>query len=273
MIIVSRVTNGVRQGGIMSPVLFNIYMDDLSHTLNSSHIGCSINSNLVNHIMYADDTCLIAPSPSALQKIVNLCNDFAKDNFILFNEKKTFCMCFKPKSMSDLHIPVLSLNKVPLAFVSSCKYLGTMISDKCVDDDDIFRQVKSIYARGNMLISRFRTCSDDVKLKLFRSFLSNAYGSHLWTKYKFVTYRKVVVAYNDIFRKLFGIKRGESMSALYVRNNIDSVGAIIRKSCFNFITRITESDNILIQSIRASLFYFGSPIYDRWCKVLYTKQA
>ena len=55
-------SNGVRQGGILSPLLFNLYMDDISNTLNSSRQGCIINGVPVNHIMYADDVVLIAPS-------------------------------------------------------------------------------------------------------------------------------------------------------------------------------------------------------------------
>jgi len=50
----------------MSPALFNIYMDDLSVCLNNNKIGCSMNGVITNHIMYADDTCIIALSPSAL---------------------------------------------------------------------------------------------------------------------------------------------------------------------------------------------------------------
>ena len=42
-------TNGVKQGGILSPLFFNVYMDNLSAQLNSQHIGCSTGDAVVNH--------------------------------------------------------------------------------------------------------------------------------------------------------------------------------------------------------------------------------
>lgn len=47
------VSNGVRQGGILSPNLFNVYMDGLSDKLNGSNIGCISGDTRVNHLMYA----------------------------------------------------------------------------------------------------------------------------------------------------------------------------------------------------------------------------
>ena len=68
------VTNGVRQGGILSPFLFHIYMDDLSKVLNSVKAGCMINDLLFSHLIYADDLVLIALSVSALQTSLALCD-------------------------------------------------------------------------------------------------------------------------------------------------------------------------------------------------------
>ena len=51
------VSNGVKQGGIISPVLFNVYMDDFSCALSRSNIGELIGGEIVNLLSYADGLC------------------------------------------------------------------------------------------------------------------------------------------------------------------------------------------------------------------------
>ena len=59
------VSNVVGQGGILSLKLYSVYVNDLSDYLVKSQIGCQIdNVCIINHVMYADDICLMAPSPS-----------------------------------------------------------------------------------------------------------------------------------------------------------------------------------------------------------------
>ncbi len=55
------VTNGVRQGGILSPILFNSYIDNLSKNLKTCSTWCMVGSLSVNHIMYADDLVVLSP--------------------------------------------------------------------------------------------------------------------------------------------------------------------------------------------------------------------
>ena len=56
------VSNSVRQGGILSPRLFAVYVDDLSKNLHDARSGCFIGHQCINHVTYADDICLLAPS-------------------------------------------------------------------------------------------------------------------------------------------------------------------------------------------------------------------
>ena len=65
-------------GSVLSPTLFSIYLDSLSVKLSASGVGCTFNSKCFNHLVYADDTVLLAPSPKALQQsLINICVLFA----------------------------------------------------------------------------------------------------------------------------------------------------------------------------------------------------
>ena len=79
------ISKGVRQGGILSPKLFSVYIDDLSDTLIKSITGCHIYNICMNHVMYADDICLMAPSPASLQELIDICYDFSIQNDLSFN--------------------------------------------------------------------------------------------------------------------------------------------------------------------------------------------
>ena len=72
-----------RLGAVLSPKLFSVYIDDLSNALLSEKIGCYIDNSCINHLIYADDMCLFAPTSFCLQKLLDVCNVFSK--FISFN--------------------------------------------------------------------------------------------------------------------------------------------------------------------------------------------
>ena len=79
------VTNGVRQGGIMSPLLHNVYTDNLNRKLSQMNVGCSMNGMRVNCLSYADDMVLISPSASGLQNLTDTCCKYATEHNILYN--------------------------------------------------------------------------------------------------------------------------------------------------------------------------------------------
>ena len=86
------VSNGVRQGGILSPFLFNVYMDELSTWLNKLSIGCAVGNLRINHIMFADDLVLVSPSTRGLSILLHECEKYGIECDILFNPKKSAVM-------------------------------------------------------------------------------------------------------------------------------------------------------------------------------------
>jgi len=91
--------------------------------------GCYINSVCVNNLNYADDCVLLAPTPSALQELLNACYHYACNNDMKYNVKKSKCMAFMPKLFRNLNIPRVHLGMDALTWSDNQKYLGVIISN------------------------------------------------------------------------------------------------------------------------------------------------
>jgi hypothetical protein len=258
-----KVSNGVRQGSLLSPKLFSVYVDQLSVFLMKSKVGCFINSVCFNHIFYADDLCLLAPSAIALQKLVNTCHDYGMEFDITYNPLKSVCMVFKPKGYM-LYCPVVKLGGEPIEYVNSVKYLGVLLSSGSADTDDMKRQIRSLYARGNMLIRKFNMCSEDVKLHLFKTYCTGFYCAHLWSNYTQQTFNKVKVAYNNAFRFLLKYDRQCSARSMLVMNNVPYFDSIIRKSIYDFRSRVNESGNALVITLRNNFTVQSGAMFTGW---------
>ena len=83
-----KVTNGVRQGGILLPQRFNIYIDGLNDIFDKSSIGGSIDGNRINHMLYTDDLCIISLSSAGIQQLLSICDQYCAMHSITFNIKK-----------------------------------------------------------------------------------------------------------------------------------------------------------------------------------------
>ena len=70
------VSNGVKQGGILSPILYCIYQDEQIERLTAAGYGCYIGNRFVGVTSYADDIALLAPSIYALQKMLDICTNY-----------------------------------------------------------------------------------------------------------------------------------------------------------------------------------------------------
>ena len=90
------VKSGVRQGGTLSPLLFNIYVNSLLDSLRSSDLGCHLRGKFIGCIMYADDLLLLSASLNDLQSMLNICTDVAVQLSITFNASKSKCIIIGP---------------------------------------------------------------------------------------------------------------------------------------------------------------------------------
>ena len=86
------ITVGVRQGGMLSPSLFAVYVDKLLDKLTLSGLGCFISGVCFNSLMYSDDIILVSISTCDLQQMVNLYIEELNLIDMIVNSNKSNCL-------------------------------------------------------------------------------------------------------------------------------------------------------------------------------------
>ena len=107
-------TNVVKQGGILPPCFFVVSINNLSISLNSSGIGCLLEDNIINHLCYADDLCMILPMLSGMQPLLDICDTYAINHQLSYsyNATKLFSLCFRPKQIKIKHLALYFENSL-----------------------------------------------------------------------------------------------------------------------------------------------------------------
>lgn len=239
----------VRQGGLSSPTLFNLYVNELIGELGGIRVGCFIDGVCVNNISYADDMVLLSASICGLRKLVSLCEEYAKSHALVYNCKKSEIMVFETRGRTHDNIPPVILNGTALKRVYKFKYLGHVLTPNLKDDEDIERERRALSVRANMIARRFARCSKEVKNTLFRAYCTCFYSSALWANYTQKQYSALRVQFNNAYRMLLGLPRYCSASGMFAESRIDCFYATMRKRCTSLVRRVRASSNTILRML------------------------
>ena len=105
-------SNGVKQGAVLSAILYCFYSDDLFKRLRKEKVGCWIQGKFTGAVGYADDNLVMSPTFEGLQTMMKICEEFALEHNLSFStnanpkKSKTKCVAFlkKPRALSPIKL-------------------------------------------------------------------------------------------------------------------------------------------------------------------------
>ena len=151
-------TCGVKQGDVLSPLLFNLYINDLVKSLEK--VGCNpvvVNGLSINSLLYAD-IILLSDSEEGLQKSLECLEEFCSNWKLNVNHEKSNVMVFN--SNGETYINNFRYEKNALETVKSFCYLGVTI-----------KYNGNINASSSLLMEKGRKAFFKIKTNVFDSII------------------------------------------------------------------------------------------------------
>ena len=206
---------GIKQGGINSPDFFSIYFDDLTKLLRKQGNGCHIGVTFLASIFYADDICLLAPTRSALQKMIDTCANYCKSFGLSFNSTKSKVMTFSKVTTNYDLVESIFMNGMAIEYVDKIKYLGTTITSDSGFSFSAAPELQSFYRSVNSILNVVQKPDEITQMHLLFSncvpILSHASAVKEFSTREMHTCNTAV---NDAIRKIFSFQRWESIREL-----------------------------------------------------------
>ncbi len=91
---------GLKQDGLLSLLLFTIYINDLAEEIKAMNIGVNIDDDIIAILIFADDIALITENEGDLQKMMDKLNSWCEKWKMVINDKKTQVMNFQPSCIN-----------------------------------------------------------------------------------------------------------------------------------------------------------------------------
>ena len=175
---------GLKQGCLLSPLLFNFYINDLIDKLKILDLGVNINSEKLNILLYADDIVVLAENERDMQSLLDIISEWCNDNKIHINRDKSKVVRFRiPSTPLSKHIFKCDNNEVN--YVSSYQFLGLLFTEY-LDYGIMAKTVAQSASRAlGLLIDKCKQAGGfaySTFTKLYDSFVWSVidYGASIW---------------------------------------------------------------------------------------------
>ncbi len=240
-------SNGVKQGGVMSPILFTLYIDELLYRMSQSQYGCYIGNQFHGAYGYADDVIVLAPSLQSLNQLLNICCSYALEYNVKFNPTKSKLIMYTCNNNNNvLFNPRVEFMGGVIDVVQHDKHLGNLIGHLS-QNDIVSRMTNDFLSRVNMVKFHFKYIPTDTMYFLFKTYCMPLYGCQL-IDLSSPAMSTFYVAWRKSIRYLLNIPRTTHCSMLnYICDDIPVFTQLCNRF-IKFLRSLQNSKNPLINT-------------------------
>ena len=222
---------GSKQGGILSPDFFAVYINDLIVLLKSLGIGCHVIEVFIACLLFADDMSLIAPTREALQKMIDVCADYCSRYCLTFNVAKTKVMVFGKLSRNVSSLAKINLRGESIEYVNSYKYLGFHLVSHDRFKFSVIEDLRGFFGSVNSILSCIRKPRENVLMQLLYSNCvpKLTFGAAV-KELTSSEMNQFNVAVNTAARRIFGFRQWQSIRQIREVYGYDSVEVLYVKT-------------------------------------------
>ena len=170
---------GVRQGDVLSPTLFNIFVNDIPDALKDC-APAHYDNNIIQCLLYADDLIMFSETIEGLQKALDNVSGYCRKWKMDINIEKTKIMCLNQK---DKVQPQFKYNQINIKFANEYKYLGIIFSNNGTFKSaiqDLYNKGLKAYFKLTQILNPFPNIG--LALHLFDHLIKPVllYGCEIW---------------------------------------------------------------------------------------------
>ena len=234
------ITSGVKQGGILSPFLFNMYVNDLIEECVKLNNGAKMGSENVSIISYCDDINLISSSIKHAQILLNVCENYGRQWKLKFNIKKTNFMSFGNVQIKH---PKFLFNNEFIEEKQSMKILGYLFTKKYYDSSDHLKMKFEKVRKSFFTLNKFGMRPDGLNIFL-QSFIYKTYCLSQMTYCLEImsinnkTISDLDIMQNSLIRYLLNLSRYSHISIIKSILKIANFKHLILRYKLNFLKQI-----------------------------------
>ena len=239
-----KMTNGVRQGAILSAIAYCFYCEELFSLLKSRRAGCWVLDNYYGIFGYSDDNWLLAPSLSSLQDMLSTCEEYAATHNLKFSTDPNPVKC-KTKLMAFMskprELPSLLLCGTPLPWVDKIKHLGNHISNgKSRTDLDTQIKTSKYINKNNSIMQEFYFARPETLSMVNRIYNSHFTGSQLWDLGSREV-EKLISTYNRSVKLMFGLPWATHRCLIQPIIGEPHISKVLISRFLSFISKVVHS--------------------------------